>query len=173
MNDILIETCNYIYKNPGFSTKKYIREMSERSIWRGINVEDKIDYMIYLGVLKEVEKYSKVYDKEYTTLEIDLNGFINLYNNDFKNESVICVLKYVQKHLKKSDKTFQKDFTEMIGNDKEYNEYLESFLKLKNYGVLRLKSEYFNDYKYYGLRIDFAQLRDYILNNKNIKKEEF
>lgn len=163
MNDILIETCNYIYKNPGFSNKKYIKEMSQRSIWKGINMEYEIDYMIYLGILIEVTKYNKMYSVEYDILEVNISGFINWYNKDFNNKTIIDILNYVQKHFKKSEKTLQKDFAEMTENSEIGVNYLDKFLELRDYGVLRLKSEYYNDYKYYGLRIDFAQLKNFVL----------
>lgn len=163
MNDILIETCNYIYKNPGFSNKKYIKEMSQRSIWKGINMEYEIDYMIYLGILIEVTKYNKMYSVEYDILEVNISGFINWYNKDFNNKTIVDILNYVQKHFKKSEKTLQKDFAEMTENSEISVNYLDKFLELRNYGVLRLKSEYYNDYKYYGLRIDFAQLKNFVL----------
>lgn len=167
MNDILIETCNYICKNKGLSRNKYIKEMSKRSIWKGVNVENQIDYMVQLGILNEVTKYSNLYKNEYVILEVDIRGFMCLYNNSYKNEFVIYVLEYIQNHSKKSNNTFKNIFSEITSANEGCNNYLNSFLKLKNYGVLRLKTEYFNNYKYYGLRIDFHQLKSFVSNVKD------
>lgn len=165
MNDILIETCNYIYKNPGLTRHKYRKEMSERSIWRGVNIENEIEYMEDINIIDEKKRYSARYDRNYAVLEINLKEYIKFYNINFNDEIVLDILNYIFEHPKKSQNTYEKDFCTMF-DDKELNKkYTECFLKLKNYGVLRLKTEYFNECKYYGLRIDFYQLKSFVISN--------
>lgn len=165
MNDILIETCNYIYKNPGLSKYRYIKDMSNRSIWRYTNVEDYVDYLSQTGVLKEYKKYSSLYNKEYSTLEVNIIEYIKLYNTKFNNKAVVDILTYIYKHPKKSCKTYKNDFSNMFEDNNVNKSYLYYFLELENNNVLRLRSEYFNNYKYYSLKIDFHQLKNFIINN--------
>lgn len=165
MNDILIETCSYIYKNPGLSRYRYIKEMSSRSIWKHSNVEDKIDYLSQLGILKEYKKYNSRYNKEYIVLEVDIFEYVKFYNIKFNNEIFLNVLAYIFNHPKKSCKTYEKDFSDMFDDKNLNKKYLDCFFKLRNNSVLKLKNEYFNDYKYDGLRIDFHELKSFVMND--------
>lgn len=159
MNDLVLETCNYIYKNPKKSKNRYIKDMSERSIWRGYYVESIIEDYLYAGILKEIERYNPIYESSYITLEVDIEKYIKTYNSRFSDNISLFVLEYIMKNPKRSKNTYENSLVSMKSEFSE-EEIIKTIRVLLGRSILRYRMERFNnEIKYQSIYIDFYSLK--------------
>lgn len=159
MNDLILETCNYIYKNPKKSKNRYIKDMSERSIWRGSCVKSIIEDYLHIGILKEVEIYNSTYESSYMTLEVDIEGYIKQYSPSFSDDISIFILEYIIKNPRRSENTYKNSLTNMKSEFSE-EEIIKTLRILLGKSILRYRMEIFNDdIKYQSLYVDFYSLK--------------
>lgn len=149
MNDLVLETCKYIYKNPNKTEYRYIKEMLERSIWRGSDVAYLVSYLKSDGVL--VEK--NMYNSPDTVLALSISGFARYYNICYSNKIEFIILDYIINNRKKSKGTIISNLVK-IYDDISKLEFYDEFSSLERKGVIRFRYECYNGIKYLSPYVD-------------------
>ena len=120
MYDIYMEVCSKIINNPNQIKSNYLKIFEKSFDKRGYCLNDIIDYLIELNVLKVTKVINGEY--EFDVLQINLKEFLKFFEFKFQEDIYILILDYILKNPNKSKNTYIKNI------EKEYKGFTKEVI---------------------------------------------